>query len=610
LAPQSNPNRQHRQVADYLQMEGDMFRKYHHWLAGIILVGVSCIFCSTHAAWANQGHDASVISKKESVLPQTDADNFLFGLGYATTGLADTFSETGAHQAKLNYGMSSWQSIEPNPPEDGKHDYRWDALDEMILEYQKRDFTEIHLTLKAKSTWGTQGCTIWDCKPFLPKPEHWQDYEAYVRAVVERYDGDGDEHDMPGLEYPVRQYEIETEADAGWPNHCMEDPQDPDRAETYLQVLTAAQRVAREAYPDVQILPAAMLFYGLFSGEPDAATISARRNQDTVESRAVNCLTNFNEEILRHPELFDAVEFHFLGDDYREIATTIRWLREQMQLNGYEKPIYPTDLPTGPALISTSVYKDEFHYYPQDVTEGYLDVIKDNIDSDAPSQEYLDIRTWYASEQAEFMVKLLLATMEEDGAGVQLASMTDFPWMFCIPSWYFYNYETWSWGIHGMVEADWTLLPLPLCPPVDYSEGSPRPVFHALRWFIANLGEFESAERLSFSSEKPGISIYAYQIKVKDRLINVLWAEDGVGQVIGEPKPTADLVLPTNSPTVTVTHVITQMGQTEPIVEVIEAAGQITLTVSELPIFVEGLQPQQADPQNNVYLPLLLKEGE
>ena len=606
-----------------------MFSKSFSILLLVTIVGAGSAFRHTASSWFNLGRDAQRTCRasptsykwtdpttgdnptEEDSLAQMTNNDFLFGIGYATTGLADTFISTGAHQAKLNYGMSSWQTIEPNPPEDGKHEYKWKALDKMIAEYQASGFTEIHLTLQAKSVWGTQECTIWICKPFLPKPEHWQDYEAYVRAMVERYDGDGVE-DMPDLRYPVRQYEIETEADTAWPNHCAQDPQDPDRAETYLQVLTAAQQSAREAYPDVQILPAAMLFYGLFSGEPDAATINARRNQDTTESRAINCLTNFNEEVLRHPELFDAVEFHFLGDDYREIAATIRWLREQMQLTGYEKPIYPTDLLTAPALVPTSVYKEEFHYYPQDVAKGYLDVIKDNINSDTPSQEYLDLRAWYAGEQAEFMVKLLLATMEENGAGAQLASMTDFPWMFCIPSWYLYNYETWSWGVHGMVDVDWGPFVLCFFPFGGFEYEQPRPVFHTLRWFIANLGGFESVERLELAPTGPeNVELYAYQVSAENRLVYVLWTEDGIGQVMGETKPTVNVTLPVISSSITVTHVITQAGQTEPTIETIAAIDdQITLTVGESPIFIEGIQPQPAAAPQGIYLPIVLRGSE
>jgi hypothetical protein len=589
-----------------------MFNKYLPWFMGIIaIVGVSYMFCGTHSAWANQNHDVQVDFAQQRVLRKTSSGGFLFGLGYTTANLANTFADTGVRQAKLNYGMSSWGEIEPDPPVDGNHTYHWNGLDTMITEYQVNGFNEIHITLKAKSAWGTRGCTILNCVPDLPRPEHWIDYEAYVAAVVERYDGDGTD-DMPGLLYPVRQYEIETEADALWPNPCMGDPQDPDRADTYLQLLAAAQRVAREAYPDVQILPAAMLFYGLFSGEPDAATIAARRAKDTAEGRGVNCVVAFDEEILRHSEYFDAVEFHYLGDDYREIATTIRWLRQQMQLNGYQKPIYPTDLPTGPALVPSSFYKDEFHLFPQEIAKSYIDIIRDNINSDPPSQEYLNIRTWYAGEQADFTVKLLLATMEAEGAGAQLAAMTDFPSFFCItPPGYIYAYEVWSWGIHGMADMDWSSCFPPCLIFGNCQVQQPRPVFYTLRWFVANLGHFDTVARLNLVPQEPeATEIYAYQVQVDSRAITVLWAEDGIGQVMDEPKATVNLVLPTNSPIITVTHVITQAGQTNPTVELVEATEQITLTVSESPIFVEGLQPQQAESPHDVYLPVLLNDSE
>ena len=219
-----------------------MFSKYRAWLAAIILVGVGSIICATHGVWANPDHDTAVKLKKERVHNQTAADNFLIGLGYTTRNLASTFADIGAPQAKLNYGMSSWGEIEPDPPVNGNHIYDWDDLDNMIFEYQDNGFSEVHLTLKAKSIWGTEGCTIDNCAPYLPRPEHWSDYEAYVAAVVERYDKDGF-HDMPDLRYPVRQYEIETEADALWPNRCMDDPQDPDRAATYLQLLPASSSI-------------------------------------------------------------------------------------------------------------------------------------------------------------------------------------------------------------------------------------------------------------------------------------------------------------------------------------------------------------------------------
>ncbi|MFQ6057707.1 MAG: PQQ-binding-like beta-propeller repeat protein [Anaerolineae bacterium] len=520
-------------------------------------------------------------------------DNFLFGIGYATGGLAAAFANTGVRQAKLGYS-ASWNDIEPDPPEDGVHSYRWDDLDKMVAEYQSYGFSEVHITLQSRSHWGTQLDCGFDCRQSsLPKEEHWEDYEAYVRAVVERYDGDGAD-DMDGLRYPVRQYEIETEADGWWEPSCMEDPQDPDRAGTYLQLLDAAQRVAREAYPEVQIFPGAMYFYGLFSGDPDEATIAARR----AERPWVDCIVAFNEEVLRRPELFDGVEFHFLGDDYREIAATIRWLRGQMEANGYQKPIYPSDAVSAPSLVPMSFWET---LYPQDTVKGYLDVIQDNIMSDAPSQEYLDIRAWYAGEQAEFTVKLLLTAMAEGAAGMQLAAMTDFPWMFCTPTWWPNAYAVWNWGVQGMVEVDWG--PFVLCFPMGYELREPRPVFHTLRWLIAKLQGFSSVERPSLMPPEDSLEVYAYEVQVRDRPIYVLWAEDGVGQVMGEVEPSVTVTLPVATTAVTVTYIITETGQSDPLVEVLPAAsGVVHLTVTETPILVEGVRPLR-----RVYLPIVLR---
>jgi hypothetical protein len=97
-----------------------MLEKCRGWLVGIVLIGIGCVLCSTHAAWANHDRD-TVNLKSAGVLSQAGTSDFLFGVGYATTDLASTFAYTGVLQAKLNYGMSSWGAIEPDPPVDGDH---------------------------------------------------------------------------------------------------------------------------------------------------------------------------------------------------------------------------------------------------------------------------------------------------------------------------------------------------------------------------------------------------------------------------------------------------------------------------------------------------------
>ena len=46
---------------------------------------------------------------------------------------------------------------------------------------------------------------------YLPEyrcnPNDWQAYEIWLKALIERYDGDG-YNDMPGLKYPIKYWEV------------------------------------------------------------------------------------------------------------------------------------------------------------------------------------------------------------------------------------------------------------------------------------------------------------------------------------------------------------------------------------------------------------------
>lgn len=83
-------------------------------------------------------------------------------------------------------------------------------------------------------------------------------YGAYIRRVVERYDGDGVD-DMPGLVAPVRYWEVDNEPDLKFTN-VPRDPVRPMEPESfcypkeYAQVLVVTARAIREAYPEAKVL--------------------------------------------------------------------------------------------------------------------------------------------------------------------------------------------------------------------------------------------------------------------------------------------------------------------------------------------------------------------
>lgn len=89
-------------------------------------------------------------------------------------------------------------------------------------------------------------------------PPDLEAYAAYVRRVVERYDGDGVD-DMPGLRAPVRYWEVDNEPDLKF-STVPRDPVRPMEPETfcypkeYAQVLVVSARAIREAYPEAKVL--------------------------------------------------------------------------------------------------------------------------------------------------------------------------------------------------------------------------------------------------------------------------------------------------------------------------------------------------------------------
>ncbi len=67
------------------------------------------------------------------------------------------------------------------------------------------------------------------------KPNDMEAYKEFVRRVVERYDGDG-ENDMPGLRYPVLYYEILNEPDLD----------NEESAQAYFEILKRSYQAVKE----------------------------------------------------------------------------------------------------------------------------------------------------------------------------------------------------------------------------------------------------------------------------------------------------------------------------------------------------------------------------
>lgn len=150
----------------------------------------------------------------------------------------------------MNFADVSWKALEPNPPQDGEHDYRWSKLDRAVKVWQEYGF---HITISLRLSDGWFAGPIkyrpegWEFESSdrLPAPEYMDDYRAWVAALVKRYDGDG-QSDMRGLREPILHYQVGNEY--ANPAFWTGTPDD------YRILLEETGQAARNASPHVQII--------------------------------------------------------------------------------------------------------------------------------------------------------------------------------------------------------------------------------------------------------------------------------------------------------------------------------------------------------------------
>lgn len=256
----------------------------------------------------------------------------IIGIEYAVKGQdAAAFAALEISAVKPLPESLNWSRMQPNLSD--PIDY--ETSDRFIREYQNVGFNEIVMGLRTLSHAQDNGATYGKNRP-VPKPEYTDAYIAWIAGVVERYDMDGLE-DMPDLKKPVRYYEIEVEFSS----------YTPESTDEYLEKLRVAYQAAHAAYQDVLVAHSAFLALTAFDANPtpteyEQAFASMRipdKTHDLKDMRA----------ILDHPESFDLINFHELGDPIM-IERTVAWLRYETQKRGYTKPIIISDTTPTPFI--------------------------------------------------------------------------------------------------------------------------------------------------------------------------------------------------------------------------------------------------------------------
>ncbi|MGC8668792.1 MAG: hypothetical protein ACP5VE_11830 [Chthonomonadales bacterium] len=443
-------------------------------------------------------------------------NTFALGIEYMVPGLARAYAPMGVVWAKSQPAGFGWGEIEPAPPIAGRHRYHWDWPDRLIREYQAAGFRNLQIYLQCRNPWAT-------AKP-LPAighasqpihPRYLGDYAAFIRAIVERYDGDGF-GDMPGLRYPVRYWEIEAEWGTFWPASARE----------YINLLQIARDAVHQADPNGKIILQGFLFWSFFDGNPDEAAVQQRLAAAGTKARKT--LEDIRE-ILAHPNLFDAIEFHSLSD-YTEIAPTARFLRAEMRRYGYQKPIWVGD---ANASINPMVWwgKANYPYVPSQVPKilEWIGALKD-----ARNPRHSEAVAWFRKEQAAFTTKKVVCAWGEGLAGINIGNLEDWEQLGLVPR------ITGTAPYCGMMDR-----PFPRRVTDDRVPGKPRPVYYSLALLQRTLGGATKSEVVDL-----GEHVVAYRFHVtssRPHSVVVVWYEDGVGRLPGDPVPEKQLRIPSSA---------------------------------------------------------------
>ncbi len=188
-------------------------------------------------------------------------------------------------------------------------------LDKVIKKYQSQGMKNIVIGLDPKSTCASQNVGTTSNPRYLPKAQYAQTYQSLVKTLVERYDKDGNA-DMPknfdgSLLYPVKYYEVGIEFSSYL----------PDPASEYVTFLQTTYTTIHQAYPSAVVLHSPFLTTKAFELNPSSSEYSSAFSRVPDKTHSLSDM----RAVLDHPESFDMLNVHSLGDPY-EIESMVSWL--------------------------------------------------------------------------------------------------------------------------------------------------------------------------------------------------------------------------------------------------------------------------------------------
>ena len=542
---------------------------YKQWLLIALMFSIVSTFFLSRSADAQEGqaHTIYLPHLRQGSIETATEPPFTIAVEYGIPGLAAAYAKSGVTSVKLRPEFGKWGNIEFVQ---GERD--WRTLDLLVSEYQEAGFSQIQLLLMADSPWASISPTndgLKAGKNTFPKAEFVDEYEAFVGAIVERYDHDGVD-DMPGLLYPIHHYAVEAEFTGFWPGSAGE----------YVELLQIAYPAIHNANPEAVVALVAILAVDVFDGAPDAAEVERRFAKHFAGRKERDEI----EQILDACTFYDVVDFHSLGD-YTEIPVTIEWIRREMAERDCQKPVLVGDSFSMSMLVGYIF--STFH--PTTLGQRLDTVTWLQAVAEPESADHAVAKSWLQAEMARSIVRKIVSAAGAGAVGINIG-----------------NFEDWNSGIpaidKGLVPAigasafmgmidrtktgEYAGGPLPYTQ-AEFSRinqaGASRPALHALALVQEKVGDHSTVTKLDL-----GDSIWAYRFEEAGESVWVLWYDEGTLILPNQSEPKVEIMLTFPAEEALISATPTEVGQSLPTTQTLTAqVGKLPLTIGQTPLFVQ-----------------------
>lgn len=481
---------------------------------------------------------------------QTPSRPILIGVEYAYPGGGAAFSKLGIPAVKLYPDSITWGDMQRAQGVA----FDFSKMDRFVSEYQSAGFQDLVLVLKSNCRWASKSLLT---NP-TPKAEFLGDYEAWVKACVERYDADG-RGDMPGLKRPVRYFEVGSEFSSF----------EPEPPAEYVVVLDRAAKAARSASNQVQVLHAAFMAPTIFKDHPRPDQYAAAFAAFDAKKIKNHGLAGMRL-VLDHHAAFDAVNFHALADPI-EIEDTVAWLKWEMRQRKVQKPIIISDttpnplIAWGPATRATppmGIVTPPATERDRPALNAYFTKL---IDEEPATV------AWTHAFVAADMVKKVVIAAEQGVVLINTSFMEDLNLFKKLAQ---AGAGTSAWA--GMADAQLNILTQ------QRTIKGLRPSFYAVQQLQRQIGGYKSVERVN--TRDPRLRVYKFTRPGGP--IWVAWFEPATIYLPTDSVPQRTYALPVKGRMV-IEAMIDQQGQTKPQSRTeSEKNGVLELRLTPRPVYV------------------------